>query len=123
MDDCLRQDLQRAFRTVAERVLKLFPGNYKVFTLYMRGTSFISQDERMSESLVETLEKALGLHFIYGVPPHPPFLPVDRAPGRRQEAALGSEGSCQWSPGPTEHPLHPGLLTAQGGGHVVWSVG
>ena len=27
-------------------------------------SSFISQDERMSESPVETLEKALGLHFI-----------------------------------------------------------
>ena len=26
--------------------------------------SIISQDERMSESPVETLEKALGLHFI-----------------------------------------------------------
>ena len=27
-------------------------------------SSFISQDERMSESPVETIEKALGLHFI-----------------------------------------------------------
>ena len=27
-------------------------------------SAFISQDERMSESPVETLEKALGLHFI-----------------------------------------------------------
>ena len=27
-------------------------------------SSLISQDERMSESPVETLEKALGLHFI-----------------------------------------------------------
>ena len=27
-------------------------------------SSFISQDERMSESPIETIEKALGLHFI-----------------------------------------------------------
>ena len=29
------------------------------------GSSFISQDEGMSESSVETLEKALGLHLIW----------------------------------------------------------
>ena len=42
-----------------------------LFSVLNAGSSFISQDEVMSESPVETIEKALGLHLFWTGASHP----------------------------------------------------